>query len=122
MDFQGMSLLKKTAIMSLDVTQEVSVSSNVFSIKVITTMKTGSSKLYADGKYHKAKNMKGDYYSVKCTPIKNGILIVNKPDEQEGVKSVTKRYTEGNRMNIHITITKPNGESVSATRVFDRVK
>ncbi len=118
--FQGRSGFERRIMKSMDMTQEISVSANVISITVITSMKTMRYTLNVDGRVYKVKNMQGEYVSVKCTPIASGILIIN--EDKNGMKTVTRRYTEGDRMINKITITSPDGKSAAAERIFDRVK
>ncbi len=118
--FQGRSGFERRIMKSMDMTQEIAVSGNAISIKVITSMKTMSYELRVDGKVHKVKNMKGEYVSVKCTPIANGVLIEN--EDASGMKTATQRYTAGDRMINRITMTNPDGKSITAERIFDRVK
>ena len=118
--FQGRSYFERKMMKSLEITQLISVSSNEIIIKVTTSKKAKSIKLYVDGKVYRVKNREGEYISIKCTPVTNGIVIENK--NTNGMITVTRRYTVGNRMINKITMTSPEGRSVSAERVFDRVR
>lgn len=69
--------------------------------------------------------MKGKFISIKCKPYstsKGGILIITK--NSKGMVTVTRRYviSNGKHMINKIPMTSPNGKSVSATRVFDKIK
>ncbi len=118
--FQGRSFIERKMMKSLDITQVISVSSNEIIIKVITSLKTKSIKLYVDGKVHRKKNTEGEYVSIKCTSSANGVVIVSS-HEKNGITAETRRYTVGDRMITRIKMTDLDGRSVSATRVFDRI-
>ena len=117
--FQGRSYLERRMVKSMDMTQEVTISSNTVAITVMTSINKMHMKLYVDGKAHKEKNKEGEDVSIKCSPITNGIVIESK--DEKGIITLTKRYIEKNRMINQITMTSPDGKSVTAKRVFDRI-
>jgi len=118
--FQGRSYFERKTLASLSITQVIKVSSGKVNIKAITSIKTMSFTFHVDNKVHKIKNIKGKYISIKCRPSKNGLFIISK--NSRGMVTVTRRYVSGNRMINRITMTSPEGTSVSATRVFNRVR